>query len=97
MEKHTPRSGVDIPDQLVVGMNNSCIPYYSFKCDFYFDPRVASTNPKRNTPATKNIIIKLHSVLSETGSGPLSVTTRVGRLKDSPGESSNGAKATAIT
>ena len=42
------------------------------------------------------IIIKLHSVLSETGSGPL-FTTTLGGLEDSPGESSNGAKATAIT
>jgi hypothetical protein len=35
-------------------------------------------------------------VLSETGSCPL-FTTTLGGLEDSPGESSNGAKATAIT
>jgi hypothetical protein len=69
-------------------------PRFSERASVYFDPRVASTKPRRNTPATKNIIIKLHSVLSETGS-PL-FTTTLGGLEDSPGESSNGAKATAI-
>ena len=60
----------------------------------YF-PLIESTIPKRNIPATKNIIIKLHSVLSETGRGPL-FTTTLGGLEDSTGESSNGAKANAI-